>query len=174
MKTIACIFMMASFCSVHSMAQSQLLVGADILSELTFGAIKIHGSYGFHPHWSAAIEAGIDLNAIPGEINPLDKEHGEGLGYGTEKEEPEFRKDCSTLCIHIDFWPQKTHKGPCISLGGRHRDRTGADFIIGLGYYIPIWRGLGIDIHYQMGMIETYKSNELSLSGIRGGLHYVF
>lgn len=156
------------------MAQSRLLVGMDILSGLTLGVIKVHGSYGFHLNWSAAIEAGVDLGAIPGETNPLDKEHGEAIGGRTDTGTPEFRKDFSTICIHINFWPQKTHEGPCISLGGRHRDRTGADFIIGLGYYIPVWRGLGVDLHYQIGMIETYKSAELSLGGIRGGLHYVF
>lgn len=165
---------MAYFCSIQGMAQTKLTIGTDIISGLAFRTIEIYGSYGFHPNWSAAIEAGLDIGMMHNNTSVLDKEHSEAISKLTAKESNEFRKDFSTLSMHLDFWPQKTHKGLCISLGGLLRDRTGPDILMGLGYYIPIWKGLGINLRYQIGIIETYKTDNLPTDGIKGGFHYVF
>ena len=174
MKIPASILLMACICSIRGMAQSHLTIGTDIISELAFRTVRIYSSYGFHHNWSATIEAGLDLGIMHNNIDLLNKEHGEAIGNFSVEGKNEFRKDFSTLCMHLDFWPQKTHKGPCIFFGGLIRDRTGPDILMGLGYHIPIWKGLGIDLRYQIGIIDTYKTNYLPIEGLRGGFHYVF
>ena len=175
MKIPVSIFLLACFCSVPGMAQSRILVGTDVISGLASRTIQIHGSYGFHHNWSAEIEAGVNVTAMHEATDILSKEHGEALGNDMAEEiSDEFRRDFTTLAIHIDYWTQKAHRGLCFSMGGCIRDRTGPDMNIGMGYYIPIWRGLGIDLRYQIGIIETYKNAKLPVEGIRGGLHYVF
>lgn len=174
MRIPASIFLLACFCSVSGRAQSRISVGTDIMTGLTSGTIQIHGSYGFHHNWSAAIEAGVNVTAMHEAEDVLSKEHREALGKDMTEESDGFRRDFTTLSLHIDYWTQNTHRGLCFSMGGHLRDRSGPDLTIGMGYYIPIWRGLGINLRYQIGIIETYKNAKLPVDGIRGGLHYVF
>ena len=174
MKILAGIFLLACFCSAQARAQSNLAIGTDIISGLALNTLRIYGSHGFHNNCSATIEAGIYLGMMHNNSNILDKEHQDGIGNLTTPESHGLRKNFSTLCVHLDYWPQKTYRGPHIFLGGLLRDRTGPDILIGLGYCIPVWKGLGIDLKYQIGIIETYNTDSLPTEGIRGGFHYVF
>ena len=71
-------------------------------------------------------------------------------------------------------WAKECYKGGYISLGMAGGFRQSADMKIGIGFSIPIYRGLGIDIGYGIRMLHTIKAKELYIKDITLELHYAF
>ena len=150
------------------------MIGAEMISVVQSGTIRINGSYSFSRKWSAGAEIGITAGRWIKNRNSIDEEHREALGMDTDIEEDRSRKIFNEINIYADYWPKSSHDGLWLRFGGTFRNRASPDITIGVGYAIPIYKGFGADLRYQFEVIDTYKTNHLPSDGIRGGFHYVF
>ena len=145
------------FClSAAAYGQDSARVGLDMAETAGNGNIRIIISHTFAPQWSAGGSASF---RIMNDITSYMDFPEDGLS------EWEF---------FFRHWAKECNKGGYISLGMAGGFRQSADMKIGIGFSIPIYRGLGIDIGYGIRMLHTIKAKELYIKDITLELHYAF
>lgn len=179
--SIACIIFIGSLpcAGQHGNIQfkpDRARAGIDIADGICQKTIRVMISHSFTSHWSATADIGLDVGLMKSPAAEIEMNHLTALSDMTQSEntQKEFRQTFQDICIYIDYWPSHAFKGPHIFIGGSFKDRSGPDLIFGAGYSINIWKGLSTDIMYRFGIIETYKDRQLSVTGIKAGICYVF
>ena len=66
--------------------------------------------------------------------------------------------------FRFSFWPEDAGKGIAISAGAEHSSTEGFDFICGISYRIPIWKGLSAGIGAQIRCIRQVMDDSGSAS----------
>lgn len=172
--TTACMILSGTFSCLGQMNGGMTLIGTDIVSGICFHTLRVGVAHGFRDNWSAGGELGLDLDVICRSADETEQSHRELTSDQSSGQAVPFRQTFLDTYLHIDYWPQKVFRGPHLSFGGRLRDRSSPDITVGAGYCIRIWKGLGADISYTIGILETYKNKTLSYNNIKAGIHYVF
>lgn len=162
--------------SGHISAQGKNSVGADIASAICSGAIRISFAHRIADRWTAGAETGIYLKGIEKSGNDEYTSHMQAL---EDNDSPEasgtsFRDDFIETSVLAGFWPRGAFTGPKLTFGCTFKDRSGMDICAGGGYNIKIWKGLGADISYSLGLRETIRTKKPSLKGLRIGIIYIF
>ena len=169
--TVICIMLTDIIC-----CNSQTMkVGSDLLSGLCFKSANISTSYSFAQKWSAGADIEMNLKTIIRQQEDIVSDHLKDLSITEESTHmnrsiESFQK----VSIYIDYWLEDTFKGAYIRLGGDIRDREGPDMTIGVGYTMRIWKGLGIETGYNLGVIDALNKQKLSADGLKAGFYYVF
>ena len=169
--TVICI-MLADIICCHSQTMK---VASDLMSGLCFRSANISIAHSFAPKFSAGTDIKMNLKTILRTQDDIVSAHREDLSISEGETHPD--RDIETFqesCLYIDYWPADAFEGTYIRLGGRIRDREGPDMIIGLGYTMRVWKGLGIETGYSLGVIEVLNKQKLSIDGIKAGFYYVF
>ena len=168
MTAALAIFMCSACC--HG---QRSFVGVDILSGVCMKTIHFDIAHKITERWSAGGDIGINTKAARMDQKSIESEHLENITSSTVKSSG-FRDSFQEFCIHIDYWPQRTYEGTHISIGGCIKDRKGPDLTLGLGYFIHIWKGIGVELTYRCGIMETFHEGKLPAKGIKASICYVF
>ena len=131
-------------------AQKRATLGLDIAETFRSGNIRIMAGYGFHERWSVRYDTAIDMDPIRGKANPEYELHNGEFVASEERDTPVI-----TTGITFQYWPTQTYKGIYTEIGCRYEIRNMPCCIAGIGYCIPIWKGLSAVLSYSMD-IGTY------------------
>lgn len=142
-------------------ARNKAVLGIDMSRVLRDGDIKIVAGYGFHERWSVRYSTAISTDPIRKTTDPEYECHKEELStsYGKTAIHPS-----STLSMQ--YWTRNAYEGTFLEIGCRYGFNTRTDCIIGLGYCIPIWKGLSAVISCSTDMISTFDERQYFGEGI--------
>lgn len=142
--------LLALFGGLNASAQKRATLGLDIAETFRSGNIRFMASYGFHENWAVRYDSAIDMDPLRKEASPEYELHNGEFVSSEEKESPVL-----TTGITFQYWPTQTYKGIYTEIGCRYEVRKMPCCIAGIGYSIPIWKGLSAVLSYTMD-IWTY------------------
>lgn len=129
---------------LNASAQKRITMGLDIAETIRNGNVRIMAGYGFHERWSVRYDTSIATFPLKGESRPeYDTHNGEFNTISEETESPAL-----TTCISVQYWPARTFRGIYTEIGCRIEAREIPCCIVGIGYCMPIWKGLSTTLSY--------------------------
>ena len=149
---------------------AQTIIGLDLPSIL-YSEFKVIFEHKVTEHWSMSASAGVNIKTIHSRISILDAEHNAEFPYATL---PDSRKYMHRESLSMNYWPSGTFKGLFFSLGAEYRETDGFDGTAGIGYMIPIWKGLKATARYDLGFIRASKSEGNGIDNLCIGLNWTF
>ncbi|MBO7192622.1 MAG: hypothetical protein J6V17_04455 [Bacteroidales bacterium] len=144
--------------SFTCLAQHKVSIGIDIGQIMNSGNIGLHAGYGFAEKWSASYSVETDIVK-----NSTDIEYENHLSEFTEIQSPEISA-CNHL-LSVYYWFDETYKGAYLEFGCRSGEKIRTDCTLGIGYNIPIWKGLSIVLSYGTDLIASMKSGKTEGKG---------
>ena len=152
------------------LTHAQTTIGLD-LPALLYSEFKVIFEHKVTEHWSMSASAGLNIKTIYSRTSSLDAEHNAEFPYATL---PEGRKHTHRESLSMNYWPDGTFKGLFISFGGEYRETDGFDATAGIGYMLPIWKGLNSTIRYDFGLIRASRSEDNGTDNLCIGLSWTF
>ncbi len=131
--------------------------------KLTFGF-----SHRLSPHWS--VGGGCSFNVPHIRWSEEEKEHSGSLGKELRTGGGGFPE----LQAGFRYWPGRFCEGWYMEGGCSYAFRGDADIILGCGYTVKIWKGLGFGAGYGLRLFESLKAGTLGPQGITIGIFYTF
>jgi hypothetical protein len=148
-------------------------ISMDILSFINSGTIDIVFSHPFHTKWSAEGGASVLIPDI--NVNYREKqEHEDNLGIMGDSDLPEEIRERHRLMIGMRYWPKGYLDGPHLSLSSVFRIIGSPDIVLGGGYAVEIWKGIGTDLGYRHTIINAGNKEDESIKGIDLSIYYRF
>lgn len=150
-----------------------LSIYTEPLDYLKRGSATIGFDYAFDEKWSAEGSASFPF-AHGRSRDDEEADHDSSLSghkydglAGTGYSGNEYR-------MGICFWPQMHNDGPFMKLCCLCGTGKGADLVLGIGYAISIWKGCGVSIGYETGVISIARSDANGNNDINLRLFYRF
>lgn len=169
---------------VFSVVISVILAAVDCLAQeadccfginlfgLAKGNLTIHSGYAFKEHWSLSSDISIGYSRLKKTKTDIEAVHdGEFVDSRPILSEP---PDLMTEHIRLIYWPADAMSGTFLATGIRHGSSTGIDFTLGIGYVIPIWKGMRMTAAYTYALKSMTSGLEKGLNGIDIYLSYTF
>lgn len=154
LKTLMSLLCLSMSCAAQDNRDiPRTLFGFDMTAPFHQSHVGIRFSHAISGHWSSG--ASIEMSFT-----------------GKDKNGPEKRHDI--YCFHMRYWPKECHEGTFISLGLTHTPQENPDILISAGYMIPVWKGIRIDICYDIYVMESCKLNRFDADRLNIGLNYIF
>lgn len=147
-KTLAA----ALFITHASMAQNQGCIAAEITEAYRSGYARIRTGYSFTPGWSAEVRSSFHIFRTEGVAD----------------------KRRSAFELSFRHWQKECYNGSHISLGITTGFRDKTDMTLGIGYCLPVWRGIGIDIGYGIRVLETIRLKSPGAEELTIEICYIF
>ncbi len=144
-------------------------VSIDLTGLIADRNARLGFSHGFHERWSAEGEASIQIPEARGgeEENGHDSMFSDNDGNGRSVHCPELR-------MGVRFWPERSHKGAYLGLYCSNSLKGATDIVLGCGYALGIWNGIGFTAGYELKLIEGIRNSIFSTKGIRISINYSF
>lgn len=141
------------------------------LSSILYTELHIDVGYAFADHWSFSTSAGINLKMLRHRDSNVEISHNSEYPINRLPDPDSYlHRESLKFC----YWPKHTYESLFISIGAEYRDDCGIDANIGLGYLIPVWKGLKLKIKYEAGIIRSVEAAKLSLRDLYMGISWVF
>lgn len=161
MRKIMTTSIAAVFLSIGGFAQGIASVGMDFMPLSGRNGTIIYGGYGFTGKWSASFSAGIPLRPAG---NASDKEHMEHLAEFDGSPDDSQIND-GAVSISLEYWPEGTYEGFYMGAGCRYVIGLSPECTIGIGYSMPVWKGLTSLLSYgtegfRLGLRWTIKTGK--------------
>lgn len=153
--------------------RSTASISTDILSFINRSTIDIVFSHPFHTNWSAEGGAAVRVHDI-NENYKEKQEHEDNLGIEGENDVPDEFREGHKMMIGMRYWPTGYLAGPHLSLNSVFRIIGSPDIILGGGYAIEIWKGIGVDLGYRHTIIKGRNKENESIEGIYLSIYYRF
>lgn len=128
-----------------------------------------HASYG-QSHGCIALEMTEIIRSTNARIR---------VGYAFSSEwsaeaRASFPASDSRLELSVRHWPKGCYNGTYISTGIISKFRKDPDMTLSLGYCIPVWKGIGVDIGYCFRVIDTVRKDVPDTQELTIELYYIF
>ena len=139
---------------------------------LVKGSAVIHSGYAFSDHWSVSSDMSLGYSRFEKEKSDIEAEHDSEFTDNTH----ELSKPPDLIAEHISFryWIQQAMKGLFLATGIRYGSGTGLDYTLGIGYEIPVWKGLHMTAGYTYALMNMSTDNDVRTEGIGICLCYTF
>lgn len=161
---------MLSACTAAFSQGKRLMAEADLCG-IAGGKAGFGVEYGLSEHWSAGGTIDIGFTYFIKGPDTLESEHMKEFGDPTSYPIP---TDIQNERIHFRYWPRTCMKGTYVMAGAAHGSQTGADFCIGTGYVMHIWKSLNIYIEYCIGLKEAIRMESFPIRGLSAGISLTF
>lgn len=132
------------FLTAGGFAQGTAELGIETRPQSDTGGISLCGGYGFSGRWSASFTAGI---SVPGAGRKPDKEYEDHLAEFDELPYDRHNPE-SSFSLSMVYWPQGTYEGFFIGTGCRYIVGSHPDYLIDIGYRMPVGKGLALVLSY--------------------------
>lgn len=139
-----------------SYGQNQGCLGIEITEFVRNRDARIRVGYALSEQWSAEAISSFHI-----------------YGYNINAEDTAIEQGASAE-LSFRHWIRECYNGTYLSFGVLTAFRKETDMKISLGYSLPIWRCLGIDIGYGLKIIETIKHKVHTSGEITLEIHYIF
>lgn len=169
---ISCIFLCTESFG-QAKERGTVSISMDILPLVDRSIVDIVFSHPFHMNWSAEGGGSVILPDIRGKYTEK-MEHEKNLNIEEISELPEAPRVEHRFLIGMRYWPAGYHEGLHLSLSSVFRIKDSPDILLGGGYAISIWKGIGADLGYRYTVISTGKKEDEGIKGIYVSLYYRF
>jgi len=149
-------------------AQHKATIGSDIGGLISTSKLNICAEYAFKEKWSLSWKADIDLGCFRCRGNPEQEAH---LNEFAEQEKAYTSEQ--DFSASIRYWKDRAYDGGYLEAGLRCSEDMGTDCTIGIGYCIPIWKGLISAISYRTGIIRSIRNRRPSGEGLTIGIFWI-
>lgn len=166
---MAIAFMFASIltCSAKASAQDtyRISIGVGGSTSLS-GCLRLSVEHPIAQKWSVTASIGLRPWQSRWKKNKETIEHYKE--FGLYQSDNVLSVPAHLENFRFSFWPEDAGKGIAISAGAEHSSTEGFDFICGISYRIPIWKGISASINYRLRCISTvlYGSKKAGAAGI--------
>lgn len=141
------------FCIVQTTyGQNQGCLGVEITEVLKSGNAKIRIGYCISQQWSAEAISSFHICRLEKNL----KERG------------------SSIELSFRHWNRECYKGSYLSFSICSGFRKTTDMKFSLGYTLPIYKGIGMDIGYGVSMLEAIRQKTLGSGEFSMDIHYIF
>ena len=131
---------------VSGLCQHRSTIGVDIGRIISTSSINISAGLGFSDKWSASWRSEIDISHLNR------KENREYLEHLAETDEIQTKeKVFQNSSIAFQYWVSKPFEGAFLETGIMEKKSTKAIPILGIGYFMPMWKGIRGCISYRSG-----------------------
>ena len=159
-----------TFMLCATLTQAQPSIGLN-LSSLLYKEMNIAIEYKISEHWSISASEGLSLKALKRQTTNEEVEHDSNFHHNTL---PSERAYTHRGTASLRYWAKKVYSGAFVSVGGEYRSDCGLDANFGIGYMLPIWKGLSGTILYDTGIIRSNISEKLSIEDLKIGICWIF
>lgn len=167
MKRISAIFL-CLLIGTAAFPQHKVEIGTDLGRMLKKGVLNISAGYGFSDRWSLSWTADI-CTRLPKKEDSIEHEmHMAEFEVMNDK-----RSGICSSMMAVRYWPAGTYEGVWMEAGCRCTEGTGADCCIGVGYSIPIWRGLTAGLSYGADILASLRESKPSGNGLTIGIFWI-
>lgn len=170
--TASCILCVVLTCSETISAQDRKLkFGLDLTSALKGWSEFVFG-YRISDKWTMEAAAGYNFGQL------MKKKKGDYVNHHMEFDDnayeiPEF-KGMHMGRIWVSYWPGQAFRGVSMSLGMVYMENRGTDGFCGIGYRLPICKGLGTEFLYTIRLLEAFGADRSLKGEICINLSYIF
>lgn len=145
----------------------------DILSLVNRSTVDVGFSHPFHTNWSAEGGGLVSIPRMAGK-NAERLEHEENLDIEENSNTTEDIRVGHRFLLGMRYWPAGYLNGPHLSLSCAFRTKGSPDIILGGGYAIGIWKGIGADLGYRHTITDTGNKEDEIIKGLYVSLYYRF
>lgn len=143
----------AIFCIVQTASgQNRGCLGIEITEPFRRGNAKITLDFTLSQQWSAEAVSSFHICTA---------------GKGMEDMAPSAE-------LYFRHWVRECYKGNYLSFGVCSGFRRKTDMKFCLGYALPIWKCIGVDIGYGFKVLDTIKQKTPASGEITMEIHYIF
>lgn len=170
-----CLIYAGTACWGQSHIGGEAMIGMDIFHAVTACDFRITVMHSFCGKWSAG--AGARVTPFHGHESS-DKEErlhdmllsrDDGRHDGTEE-----HKTGHIGSISFRYWPSGAFDGAYIGTGMMTGENIGTGFTTGAGYLIRLWKGLCLNLGFEVCLNgKSLKAAEMT-NGIEIGINYIF
>ena len=155
--------------------QRNCAVRTDVSRAVCFGTVDLAICHKIGARWSIEGQTAVNIKRLSYGKDEETIQHWNALSDTVNQNgQRTFRDNLTELSFSVGFWPREVFKGPVLNIGCLVKDRTGPDIFCGIGYCLPIWKGLSTDIGLRICILETKRTEKLQYNAIRIGLSYAF
>ena len=166
MKRISAIFL-GLLIGTAAFSQHKVAIGTDLGRMLKNGSLNISAGYGFSGRWSVSWTADIAVWDI---LKKENSEHEMHLAeFDALQEHTPVARNYMTA---VRYWPAGTYDGVWMEAGFRCSEDARADCCIGIGYSIPIWRGMMAVLSYGADILTSSREGKPSGNGLTIGIFW--
>ena len=171
---IMILFCLGICCSSSGQVRKgSLSVYTEPLKYFKRGLATIGFDYSFNENWSAEGSVSLPLIIRKG-IDCEETEHKSDLSKHNITGAEDMSASRSEYRMGICFWMKKHTDGTFLRVSCACRTGHGADLILGAGYALPVWRGIGVCIGYEVGVMSVARSDVHESKDINIRLLYRF
>lgn len=138
------------------------MIGTDIASAVKSGRLKIFYSHQICSRWSAGGWA-----AFRPDIGRADAEEDEHRSEFSDSTMDDIPEDIRWKKVGLDFrfWPSEAYDGAFISTGAAVDEEGNGDISLGIGYNMKIWKGMTVNVHFEMNVTDSFITQEFKGEG---------
>lgn len=140
---------------LNASAQRKAVIGLDIAETFRSGNVKVTAGYGFHEKWSVRYDTSISTHPMRREANPEYVNHSGEFEPSKVREAPALSSRVS-----LQYWPILTFRGIYTEVGCRYGRHDMPCCVVGIGYSMPIWKGLSAVLSYSTDIGQAYKDTK--------------
>lgn len=146
--------------------QGKSMAGIDVSTVSAYYDIRIGFSHAISERWTAGGTVCIGTGIGTRKDKSTEKAEHE-LEFADEDSvvETAGRPGHSESAV-MQFWPRKAYDGMFFLIGGRHSNERKVECILGLGYLLPLWKGLAATVSVETGIGRTADDGRRAALGI--------
>lgn len=150
-----------------SLAQHTSCIGIDAGGMIRGGDVNLSAGYGFCSRWSLSWKAELNAGIFKAGHDREYADHLAEFNASTETEQMPYGNS-----IMLQYWPDSIYEGIWLETGCRCSGMLRTDCMIGVGYMIPVWKGLKASLSYQASLLESLREGKPSEAGLTIGIYW--
>ena len=158
MRTVLTLLILLAGISCNCRNIPKNMAGLEIGTAIRNRCMKISFCHGLTERWSVGGTVSFNIRRLgPGKTDEM-KDH-ENEFIGTEEITMTVEQISDSESVVMQFWPMALFEGMFIMAGGRHTQEYGLDCVLGIGYLLPVWKGLSATVSLETGLIRKSETS---------------
>lgn len=149
------------------------MAGIMVSSGIDSREIKLAFCHGIAERWSIGAAVCMDMDYLKVERSDELTEHANQFDVPADDDGMSTHHIFSET-VMMQFWTRKMLEGMFLMMGGRHIHDEGMDCTIGIGYVLPVWKGLSAILSLENDLIRSIGNKTFKDSRAEVGLSYKF
>ena len=151
---------------IYASAGDVPAIGTDLTETLLTGTFNISAGYSFSDRWSASWRAVINTSQFRTGRSQEEEDHMSE--FSPEENDIHI---LSTSSISVHYWMDQAYEGTFLTAGVKYMtDEKTADYTIGIGYCIPLWKGLRMVLAYESDILSSFRNRTAEGRGLTIGI----
>lgn len=158
MRTVLTLLILLAGISCNCRNIPKNMAGLEIGTAIRNRCMKISFCHGLTERWSVGGTVSFNIRRLgPGKTDEMKDHENEFIGAEGITMTKEHISDSESVVMQ--FWPMALFEGMFIMAGGRHTQEYGLDCVLGIGYLLPVWKGLSATVSLETGLIRKSETS---------------